>query len=540
MTRREWQFSMLVAFVAAILTQLPYVLGHTFARPGTEFTGLLINLEDASYLSIISQGMDGAWQYHIQFTSEPHSPAFLYGFYLVLGHLARVFSVSNVVMWHLSRVAAALFLFLTVYAFLSRYLPDVQQRRVAYLIAIFGAGFDWFVFPFESIGFASGVPIDFKMPEAHLFFSALTYPHFSVGIALTLSSFMLIQGAWDQHSWRAAILAGISNLALGVVYPFLIYLVFAVLGVYFIYLSWCARKIERWRLATLLVSFLIPAPLYVYYAYVLMANLVFRIWDAQAVTLSPNPLHYLLTYGVILFLGGSVLVDSFRKQKEFVFLWIWVIVAAILLYSPLNAQRRFVEGLQVPLAILATTGIFQMLLPRLEQTRFFRALVSRPRYSVEGLRSVIFASLLFALSISSLIILIQLSAMTALQQPDPLFRPSAELHAMDWLRDHSLRNDAVLASYPTASYIPARSGNIVFVGQRYETNHFDEKVRQSEIFFDAKTSDAWRGDLLKQNHIAYVFVGPRERELGGSLSSAHYLQSVFSNSIIQIYSVQLK
>ena len=63
-TRREWIIVLIIAFIATALMQTPYVLGYAFAYPKTEFTGLLINLADTSYLAIIRQGFDGAWLYH--------------------------------------------------------------------------------------------------------------------------------------------------------------------------------------------------------------------------------------------------------------------------------------------------------------------------------------------------------------------------------------------------------------------------------------------------------------------------------------------
>ncbi len=51
--------------------------------------------------------------------------------------------------------------------------------------------------------------------------------------------------------------------------------------------------------------------------------------------------------------------------------WTWILVCAALLYFPINMQRRFVEGLQVPLSIVAAVGLVRVALPRLQQTRAF-------------------------------------------------------------------------------------------------------------------------------------------------------------------------
>jgi len=97
----------------------------------------------------------------------------------------------------------------------------------------------------------------------------------------------------------------------------------------------------------------------------------------------------------------------------------------------------------------------------------------------------------------------------------------------------------VLSSYWTGSFIPARAGNIVFVGQRYETVHFDEKRTAAVKFFDAATDDAWRVALLREYRIAYVFWGKAERDLGAfDPERASYLQRVFANDEARIYRVR--
>jgi hypothetical protein len=310
----------------------------------------------------------------------------------------------------------------------------------------------------------------------------------------------------------------------------------------------------QWRAAFLLfVTFVIPLPLLLYYALVLQTNPVFRIWNAQATTLSPNPLHYLLAYGVMITLGVLPIVAGDKVQvtrdadktlplvtRHVSLLWLWILVVALLLYSPLNAQRRFVEGVQIPLAILAAIGLCEILLPRLEHTRAFAALAARPRYSRERLRRLLLVLFLSIMSIANFAVLARLSFLTAVEQPDAFFRSRDEIAAVDWLGAHASRDDVVLSTYWTGSFIPARAGNRVFVGQRYETVDFENKVAAVEKFFSAGSDDAWRRDLLAQYRIAYVFYGARERDLGAfDPARADYLQSVYSNPSVEIYVVRV-
>ena len=45
-SRREWAAVLVTALIGVALTPLPYALGYELARPGIEFTGILMNPED--------------------------------------------------------------------------------------------------------------------------------------------------------------------------------------------------------------------------------------------------------------------------------------------------------------------------------------------------------------------------------------------------------------------------------------------------------------------------------------------------------------
>ncbi len=543
-SRREWSAVVGFAVALVVMLQVPYMLGYVLAQPGTAYTGLLINVEDGSYLSAIGEGLGGAWLYHTPFTTEPHAAAFLEVFYLALGHIARVFNLSATAMWHGARAGTAAILWLALFGFISLFLKNAFQRWTAFLFAVLGAGFDWAWFPWEQADALSAAPLDWRMPEAHLFFGAMTYPHYAMNIVLILAVFVALGYALsdaipEQRRWLLAVGAGIGNLVMGLVYPFLIFLTAGVAGASYLYLTWRARKI-LWRHAgVLFIAFAIPLPLFLYYQFVLMTNPVLQTWNAQAITLSPNPLHYILAYAPYLLLGALTLKQiRSSTHSPLAFLWIWVGVVAVLLYAPLNPQRRFVLGLNVPLAILATVGLCDVALPWLARTRAFVALSRRPNYSVAGLQKIIVISLIALTSLANVYVWISSAALLGFVQPYPLFRPVAELNAMDWLHANTARDAVILSAYWTGSFIPARAGNPVFVGQRYETIRFDDKRLATEKFFNAATDDAWRATFVREQGIAYVFWGRGERDLGAfDPAQASYLAQVFANDAVRIYRV---
>jgi hypothetical protein len=548
--RREWLVALLIAFLLAALLVAPYIIGRETARPGTFYTGLLINVEDGTYLSAIEQGRQGNWLFSNHFTPERSDATFLYGFFLLLGHLARWVGLSATAMWLASLFLSSLALFVAVYFFLAHFLVEREQRLVAFLLIALGSGFDFFRFPewLERAGSLEAVPVDLLMPEAHPFFSALTYPHFSIGIALIALTLLLAALALEpdqppRRRWLLAAAAGVANLVLVIVYPFLIILIGLTLGLYYLVRLWRARRLVLTELLLLALVFLIPAPLLIYYVQSLAANPILRAWNAQAVTLSPNPLHFVLAYlpYLALALAGIRLLPAVepRRRQGLILLWLWVVAVGLLLYAPLNPQRRFVEGVQVPLAILATVGLYGRIFPWLVSTGLFQRLAQRPRYSAAGLRRFILVLLILLTSVINLYLYSATLINMISIQPYPLFRPIAEREAMEWLGANTSEQDVVLGSYWTGSYLPYAGGRPVVVGSRYMTIDFFARLVQVERFFDSATTQEERLALLAQNSVDYIFWGQVEQAMGPpAVLQAPYLEPVFANERVTIFRVR--
>lgn len=539
----EWLVAAGVALAMTVVLALPYILGYLTSGPGIEFTGLIMNPEDSnSYFAKMLQGYEGHWLYTIPFTSEAHDAAFLGGFYLLLGHIARILGVGLDPAWHLSRALASMFLFLVTFAFIAEFLPKRNMRWTAYLIALLGSGLGWLLFIAGQPYWLGAFPVDFKMPEAHLFFTALAFPHVAVGTALLMISFLFSYLALEDGKkiWLYALIAGLSNLAIGIVYPFLIYLVALAVGITWIYWVISHRTISWRQIGILLVTFVPALPLYIYYAYIHQTNEIFRSWSDQAATISPPFPHYLVAFGPLLILALLPLIKRRPPviSKSSLFLWFWILAAALLVYAPINPQRRFIQGLHVPLSILATVGLYQVVVPWLRDTKLFRKLTTLPRYSEQGLERLVVVAVIAFLSISNVYVLASVSATTTFSQPYPFFRETSEIGAVNWLRENTNREDVVFSAYHTGNYIASHSGNLVWIGHWAETVKWQEKSQIVEKFYADDAADDWRQQLLESANVHYVWHGDQERQLGGfEPSQAPYLRPIYEDGDVTIYLV---
>ena len=537
----ELRLATLISVITVAVAFLPYATGYLRGAPGWEFGGVVMNFEDAhGYLAKMRQGAEGRLLYQIPFTSEDHDGAFVGGFFLALGWLCTVTGLPVMWVWHLSRVVFGFLLLLSAYVFIAFFLEDRRRRLVAYLLVCFSSGLGWVVLltgRFSILGFDL---IDFKMPEAHIFFTLLTFPHFAAGATLLLLIFMLCLLLHRTQRWRYAGLAGLASLILAVVHPYNLLIVAGTLGIWLLVIIRGERRLPFRELVGIVIIGVMALPVFIYYEHVFATNPIFGAWAAQSGSPSPHPVHYLISYGPFLILALPAMLEQARKAEADAMLpLLWVLVVALLLYAPLKQQRRMVEGVHVPLSIMATVGLYSYYLPRLEQSRRVRKLVtlrgqtfSRRKFS----NFVVFLVLVSTVP-SNLYIVASLAA-TSVQHPYPFFHEREENEAINWLAEETAPTDTVLAAYGTGSYIPARINHRVFVGYWAETARCEEKIDMVDRFFQGETPDAWRAELLEGYDIAYVFYGPREALLGDfHPSDSAHLSPVFANELVTIYRV---
>jgi len=179
-----------------------------------------------------------------------------------------------------------------------------------------------------------------------------------------------------------------------------------------------------------------------------------------------------------------------------------------------------------------------VVLPRWQNGRFWQKLIARPRYETAKLRRFVIMLFLLFMSFSNIYLWLDVTRIAALTQPDPFFRPAAEVAAVDWLRENTPGTAVILGSYQTGNLVAARTGQRVMLGHWAETVDFADKEAIVNQFFDSSTSDAWRQEELNKFRVDYVWFGPREQAVGDfDPDTAVYLTPVYKNETITIFAV---
>jgi hypothetical protein len=528
-TRREWTWVLVVSALVVAASTAPYLAGALAQTPAQRFGGAVMDPVDYhSHLAKMWQGYRGQWRYRLLFTPEDHAGVFVQTFYVALGHLARLFGLDLPLTFQLARVAFGFAMLLLVYRFMARFIARVRTRRVAFLLATTASGLGWLTEAVAPTPAGGVSPMDFWLSDGFTYLALLTSPHFCAAIGLLLFVFLLLLRRSQGPALGAGALAVGASLVLGMIHPYAMLLA-DLLPVLYWAAEWLRTRRVAWRgLAAVAAMGVAQLPLLVYDLWVFRQP-VFAAWSAQNVTLSPPLTVYLWGYGLLLALGVVGAAAWIRRRAwRVAFPLLWIGLAAVLAYVPWNLQRRFLEGVQVPLGLLAGVGLAEGLLPLCGRRM-------RVRWCRLGMALVVALT-----PMSNLYWTAGLTWAAAVGAPS-LFRSADLLAAVDWLGTHSAWDETVLSGFDTGNLIPARIGHRVVLGHWMETVDYAEKRAAVTRFYDAGTPDAQRQALVQAWDVAYVFHGPEERALGDfDPAAAAWLEPAFRLGDVAVYRVALE
>jgi len=559
--KRELKIVTSIACLTLLATCTPYVAGALTSSPELSFGGvLLLHQEDVlSYLAAMQQGARGSWTFRILYTPEEHEGALIYLFYLGLGKIAPLLGLSVIVVYHLARIAAGACELAAIYAFTRRFVKSPPVRTMAYALACAGGGLGWLIAIAQALKHSTGqalvapcpdrAPIDFWLVDAYTLPTILIFPHGALAVALMLTAALCALNYQESGRARSLISAALLAPALAIVQPICLGTLAGALGAHLALLAWTRKAWPRRKeLASAAGVGLTALAAAAYYRHIFSTNPTFSAWQAQNLTPSPMPLHWLLGYGVILPPAIAEGIHILKEKDERpLFLPAWLLATGVLLYPP-GPQRRFAQGLIVPTACLAGLGLSRWLgeEPFCELFGFTNSTIVSGRRLCPGhnlpdrwITSRFMLELVLTLAILSNIVLVTAHIRGCVTRDEGLFHPADRLAAIHWLERHTAPADTVLASLESGRFIPALSGHRTFIGHWCETTDFDTKARELATFFDFATSDGWRRSFLERYNIAFLLYGPEEKALGGfDPEGAPYFAECYRQGRYAVYRVK--
>ena len=480
----EWRLPLLTGLVLAAITGIPYVYGYLAQPHGQVFMGFFYLGDDANtYLAKMRQGWEGAWAWENRYTTESSPAAYLFLFWLFLGHLAAWTHLPLIAVFHLARIAAAFALTAAAWLCLGHFIQDRSARRFAFFFLTFGLGMGYVI---QALGhpvvFGNQTDtLDWRMPELTAFYSVLALPHFAwSGVCATLGVVLTLM-AVQRGDLRLGALAGLAWLGQASIHPQMPILMG---GATFVAMLVRPPPLRGWMAGAL--AFAIPAP-YILYSYLaFVGNPEVQRWTFHSKNaLPPEGFSLLFAIAPQLLLAAIGLPGAIRRRsREDVFLVAWLVLLAAILYLPNPAgdlRRRFLDAIYLPLVILGARGLYEVVIPRLRSAR--------------ARRLVPFSYVAFAAVGSAFLVLAPLAVAT---EPQYVMNQPA-YDGLVWLGGQP--QGRVLSMPGIGLFVPAYAPDTVYVGHYDET--FDY-VNKTNTALQLLTGN---GDIVQfdtQNHIRYV------------------------------------
>lgn len=515
-------FLIIIIIIMVVVTSFPYIYAASVSGNKFVFGGFLFNpIDGNSYLAKMRQGWEGDWRFTLPYTAESGRGAFLFLFYLALGKISRVTGFTMLTTYHVVRVICLTIMLIALYNFFTGLLKTERQLKIAFILAVFGSGLGWAAMVFGIF------TADFWVAEAYPFLSAYVNPHFPLGVALLLWLFSLSRrfpddDGFDGNKWRGAGLF-LGAILLGIVMPFGVVIAILVLGclgtwrsieIYQDGKSQSLPSFSREYYSTILVG-IGGGPILLYYYWVTLIDPVMAGWNSQNVTPSPPVWDFIISFlPVLVFAIPGALVALRDRTKSMRILVVWSVLGLLLLWIPFGLQRRFIFGLYIPFAGLASLGI-DKLLENVRRNQFV----------------ILICIIVFAIITNLIVIMAGIGGIRSRDRS--VYMTQGESQAFEWL-DNNIEIDAVILAGPDSGLlIPAYTGRRVLYGHPFETVDANTKLHEVKSYFNNPDFIDSEGLLSKVN---YVFVGPRERELSSNGFQLD-LQVIYDEMGVTIFSV---
>lgn len=525
-------FVLLLSLAMIFLTSLPYLWNY-FERPTDTvytWTGFYNPGDVPVYFSYIEQIRQGHYTFIDLFTGENQPNRFFNIFWLVIGLLAKLFNLAPPIAFQLARILFIPLFIWTLKETIDFFYPT-KHWRLLLIASLFVSGFGILLKPFihSTSEFQIGAGIDLVSAEATPFAAMFFSGHFILSWVCLLWSIMLTIKSFREQKFMPAILAGLINLIFFQFHPYYAPFIFAF--TLFVLFYNLIKKPQLKNLLLILPPWLIPLPSIFYYIYLWFNDQRFYVFSQQNFTPSPAWWVIFLAFGFLgpLALAGIIILLRQKNwQENHTYLLTWLIIGNILLFVPLNTQRRFIEGLIIP------TGFFALIaLKILFKNTWTKLNNFLPKIFTQTLAAFFF--LLFFCFTT--LMLYQVSFKLNKFAFEDLYLSPAANDAVRWLKENTSLSDLVLSPNNSTNVVAGLSGR-KFYGYHYGETTYASIKKQILLSFFSTATDKTRKTFLQRNKITHLYWNQAlESAYNFHPAEKNYLTKIYDNSDVQIYVV---
>lgn len=533
MNAKRWVTIVLVGILLAIFSGLPMLVGYLTTPADQVYVGRvpITAADTTAYYSNILQAEEGRLLFSNQFTSELQRPSLLQPVWLITGWIGLVFRLPVALAYQVARGLGVILFVALLWMVLKESLPKEKHRWYAIALITTASGLGWL----WNIDFRQNIdlhttPVDLWVAESTTFMSIAHSLLFIGSQALLLYILWTFWRILEQRHPRDQRWLGPALMLLALIHPYDLVTVVGVMAVWFIW------KLARHpQLHTIVRSLVFSGaqwaawviPVVLYYLLVVLREPAMAGWLKQNVDVTSSLPMVLVGWGLVLPLAAvGALKRSIGHPTWRAFLITWFITGALLIYLPgLSFQRRLLNGLQIPLAMLAAYGTL-IIIQRLRTT---------------PLRWIGAALIVLTLSISSvrntMIDIFQVLPQGGAHYPVRISRD--EYQSMLWLRSHAGIDEPIFSEVWAGNTIPGLAGRTVVVGHGHQTLELQQRLRDWLAFRENVMTPAERTAMLERLRVHWLFWRPIDELPDGYQPNLDpRWQLAYTTSTVSIYRLQ--
>lgn len=507
-----------VVIVGVIISMSQTILDVVSTPAGTTFPLVHNYAQDYYYyLHLMRQGFDGAWLATSKLTPEVFPPQFVNPFFLFLGHVSRIFSLSLPLVYTLARVGGGVLIIVLSFVLATKVYPASALKRTASILLLIFGSFWW--------GWGPAGP---TVPSlVHLWTELdpmvrLSFiPHHLWSKVLMLATFLVIIRSWENTiriKWIA--LAALGTLAAGFASPVVLVTIVPTLVLFLV----LQKKTFSWRHYVPIVTAIMVGILVVFYHRRVELGVFpwtsYKPWE-DAVRFSIRPIDYAQSLGptFVLFLISLGRLWQTRTETclpagRLLIAWAfsgWLMAFFVGGFIPLW-NIRYLEGYQfIPIAVGAAEAIGRRVIGIL----------------LVGI-IIIHGSIGFIASWN------EHKAYLASDVGNPMvYVPAATIAALTFLGKQN-SDEVILAPFDIGSMIPAYSKLRVVGGHNLMTLHVSEKRAFIDRFYSLTNPDA----IIKQLQSFSIVYLWRPKYVTFPYETIDGVTKVFDSGIVAIYRVR--
>lgn len=505
----------LIVIVFLLLNNLPSLAGvyKTFTSEDLIYNGSrgINNPDYFVYLSMIELGSQDYFFMKNPYNYEDSRPMMIYPHWYMIGQFSKYANISPTSSYQIFKLLSNIIFIYILWWWIKKIFTKNKNRLIALSTVLFSSGFGM-IFMYFVPNFTLH-STDMTMPEFNTFLNAINGSLFIISQALLLAIF----GFFIQKKyWLASIL----TFYLALIHPYDAVIIVCLTSAWIIIKAKNNPKI----LFKLLYIYLAVLPVAIYYYTIFHYNQAALQWKAQNITTSGNILEYVVGFGLLflLFIIGLMIIikNKLYKNEYILFLAIWALAGWIMVYLPIDVNRRLANGWHIPIAILSSITICWIY----QKCKFI-------------LKSAIVPLIIIFTIFGTLTIVVKETYYIYNNNNNLYYATKYDLAVYKFIKNTFDQKAVVLTRSKSGNVLPAYTGLSVYHGHGHQTWEADIKNKEVYNLWTSQTNiDPW----LKDKNIDYIFAQRKylsEFDEIKWLANEPYIKVLIDNDEIILYQV---